>query len=228
MQIISDDINIVDSAIYNLYKDKNYATIAVIGKARTGKSSLLNIIASFLTGKSVAPFVSKKGPEHVTKGVHYWFHDQSKIVLLDFRGTDSQNAVEDVKLTMMACMLADIIIVNEQKMIYNSTLKTNLEPIIMFGDKRNIISKSNELIFRLVDCEFDLAEIEICLKNSIYDEVTADQYTSTRVAVKKFFDKISAYGTFVDKNDSKLLAQNEYGMLLINKSNGFLDFVLRR
>ena len=81
------------------------------------------------------------------------------------------------------------------------------------------------MIFRLVDCEFDVDEIELCLKNSIYDQEISDQYQSTRIAAKRFFDKISAFGTFIERNDSKLLSGNEYWKLLDNRSNGFFDFI---
>ena len=48
------------------------------------------------------------------------------ITICDFRGTGNEDAAPDLVLPYIAYVISDIIIVNESKMIYNSTLK-NLE-----------------------------------------------------------------------------------------------------
>ena len=79
--------------------------------------------------------------------------DTINMTICDFRGTNNQDAGPDLVIPYIAYVISDIIIVNEAKMIFNSTLK-NLESAATYVNEiRSTIKdiSNKHLVFRISD-----------------------------------------------------------------------------
>ncbi len=75
------------------------------------------------------------------------------LFFIDFRGTNNEDGGPDLCYPYIAYLISDIIIINESKMIYNTTLK-NLESVATYiNDIKKEIKNNDEkyLIFRVSD-----------------------------------------------------------------------------
>jgi hypothetical protein len=125
--------------------------VSIIGKARMGKSTFLNTLATFLKKQNIAPFAARDDIEHCTRGVDYFYIPEENILLLDCQGLAWEDSQNDHKLLLLIYSISDMIIFNERMMLQNETLKL-LEPICTF---LHYISREGDelprLFFRISD-----------------------------------------------------------------------------
>lgn len=89
---------------------------------------------------------------------HFSFQDIKtkdiiNITICDFRGTNNEDAGPDLIIPYVAYVISDVIIINESKMIFNSTLK-NLESTATYVNEiRNTVKdiSNKHLLFRIAD-----------------------------------------------------------------------------
>ena len=105
--------------------------ISVIGKARGGKSSFMNLLISKWSNVNTTIFKMGDNGDHCTNGVDYYYIKQLNIILLDFQGIYLGDSSQDSKLLLLAYLLSDVIIFNENKMLSNNTL-SQFEPMLSF------------------------------------------------------------------------------------------------
>lgn len=231
--------NLIDILINheNFRNNKPYYVISMFGKSRVGKSTYLNIICSYLTGKNCSSFEISNDMFQCTKGVNVNVLTgvDNNIFLLDFRGTDNGNSAEDLFLSMFAYLVSDIVVINESKMLYNSTLKTNLEPVIMFASKFASLDNSNKyLFFRIIDSNLldnndnNYKSIDSVVSN-ILDHSIDDQFKQTKLAIKKLYNPSNIYGiaTLCETSERKSLSNSDY-LEIINKNDNYFAISINR
>lgn len=214
-----------------LLENKKFIIISMFGKSRVGKSSYMNIICSKYIKKNLSPYVVSSGVDQCTKGVmlNILYNNNEVILLLDFRGTDNGDSSQDIYLSMFAYLVSDIVVISEMKMLYNSTLKTNLEPAVMIAGKtKNIKNTHKHLIFRIIDSTLTDEDKNMSdILNTLLNNPIDDQFKMIREAVKKIYKykNISGIETLCEKKERQLLRDKNYIDLLTFKENGFDDSI---
>ena len=215
-----------DKLIYNLKNNhqdvsKKVKVISVIGKARTGKSTLMNMLISYWTKKNTNIFKMSDSINHCTNGVDYYYLEESNIILLDFQGIYLGDSSQDCKLLLFAYLLSDVLIFNEKEMLSNMTLQ-QFQPMLSFMhyiDKTSLKnSKNPKLIFRICDVHLKLDPIEN--RNSMLHK-QQDQFQSIRDCISELFDDITVIKTHsLERSELKLLnSENFLEMLKIDENN---------
>ena len=105
--ILFNDNKLILSSELELDKTK---IITVIGRARLGKSSLLNLIYTYLTGTEQETFKSSSSVKHVTQGIHYYYYDKLNLLILDSQGLDYSDSSNDHKILLFCYSISDMII----------------------------------------------------------------------------------------------------------------------
>lgn len=227
--------------VLNVHND--YTIISMFGKSRVGKSTLMNIFASYLTCQNCNFFEAKEGNKQVTQGIMMKridknaikrFKSDKDIILLDFRGTDNQDSTKDIDYSIFAYIISDILIISELKQVYNSTLK-NLEAVMAFCERlknaKEIDKESKTLIFRSVDC----GKKNTCqLLNNWKDDLLSkqnDQYDTLRTGLTDILydsNKISIIGTHIPDDDfiqPNKNGQYEFLLDVISEQNTGFEFL---
>jgi hypothetical protein len=124
--------------------------VAILGKARMGKSTFLNaVVAHALQGAAVVPtpFAMSGEDEHCTRGMDAYLLPAGAgaapadgknapppcdVLLLDCQGLALDDSSHDPALLLTAYLLADVLIFNERARLGNDTLKM-LEPVATFA-----------------------------------------------------------------------------------------------
>lgn len=202
--------------------DKPLYVLSIIGKARTGKSTLLNCIISILRNESSNIFLTSNKDEHCTHGIDYYVIEQLDRVLLilDVQGIEYHDSSLDSKMILFVYLISNLIIFNEKNIISNATL-TSLQPLSTFIScfEMNKETKPN-IIFRIadVDLEFDP---QTNLDKTL--EKQDDQYQNIRESIIELFSEILCFKTeSLDRSEKKLLLDGKYLEFLRN-SNGFAE-----
>ena len=195
--------------------------VSILGKARMGKSSFLNCIASYLAKDNKKIFSSMGGGEHITKGIDFYHIPEQNILLLDSQGLAHYDAQHDPILLLFVYLISDVIIFNERMMLQNEALKL-LEPVcafLNFVDVDDIIKPS--LFFRISDCDLNPSDAEKNL-NKIMAEYP-DQYQSIRASITHLFQEplriVST--TSLDKAPKAFIDAGTFKPLLSDEENGF-------
>lgn len=204
--------------------DPRIRVISILGKARMGKSTLLNSIVSFLTQQDVAPFQTQDDDEHCTRGIDSYYLEKHGLVLLDCQGLALEDSSHDPALLLFAYLVSDIIIFNERMMLQNEALKL-LEPVCTFMtyiDAETI--KKPKLFFRISDGDI----VKTPAKN--LEKVLAtykDQYQSIRDSIKHLFNpEIGIVKTeTLDRSTKAALSAGKYLALLAEKAFGFEEAI---
>ena len=220
-------INTSKNLCYNLKNpvcnpNTEIKVISVIGKARTGKSTFMNILISYLKGLDTKIFEMSDTIEHCTNGVDYYYLEDQNVLLLDFQGIYLGDSSVDCKLLLFAYLLSDMIIFNEKEMLSNMTLQ-QFEPMLLFIhyiDKDSLKKiKNPQLIFRISDIHLKLNPIEN--RNNMLNHQT-DQFQSIRDCISEQFDDLTVLTTYcLERSERKLLCDNKFIELLKSKENGF-------
>ena len=195
--------------------------VSILGKARMGKSSFLNCIASYLAKENKKVFSSMGGGEHITKGIDFYHIPEQNILLLDSQGLAHYDAQHDPILLLFVYLVSDVIIFNERMMLQNEALKL-LEPVcafLNFVDLDDIIKPS--LFFRISDCDLNPEDAEKNL-NKIMAEYP-DQYQSIRASITHLFqDPLRIVPTTsLDKAPKAYIDAGTFKPLLSDEDNGF-------
>ena len=220
--IDNDNSNLIYD-INDIYKILDYDTnsnikvISVIGKARTGKSTLLNTIISKITNDDTTIFKTSDETTHCTNGVD--FHLIGNLLFLDFQGIYLGDSSMDSKLLLLSYLISDVIIFNENKILSNNTL-SQFEPMVAFMHYINKIKTKNpKLIFRISDVNLNIEPT-----TNMHQMLTKqkDQFQSIRECIEELFDEPFAISTnSLDRHEFKLLKKQQYLDILNESDNGF-------
>jgi hypothetical protein len=212
----------ISKKLLNYSDDKKIKVVSIIGKARTGKSTLLNILLSHWKLASQSVFTMSDSGKHCTNGIDIYNISEKGIILLDFQGIYLGDSSNDPKLLLLAYILSDIIIFNETKLLSNITLQ-QFEPMLSFINYmkgRNDLNDFNpKLIFRISDMTLDI-DPTTNMRNMLNPE--EDQFQAIRECIIDLFD--SPYAVFtnnLDRSELKLMRQNKFKELLELPENGF-------
>lgn len=131
--MIFENYNLIVKVTDLPINDKPLYVLSIIGKARTGKSTLLNCIISHLKNESETIFMTSNTDEHCTHGIDYHVLElQDKIYLiLDVQGIKYHDSSLDAKMILFVYLISNIIIFNEKNIISNATLNS-LQPLSTF------------------------------------------------------------------------------------------------
>ncbi len=157
--------------------------LSILGKARMGKSTFLNAIATSIKGSSITPFATQDNDEHCTRGVDAFYIAERDLLLLDFQGLSLEDSSHDPALLLFAYCISDMLIFNERMMLQNEALKL-LEPICAFMQYIDEETPKPQLYFRISDGDI----VKDPGKN--LDKVMAtynDQYQSIRDSIRTLF-----------------------------------------
>ena len=208
------------TTINSIKSDNKVKIISVVGKARTGKSTLMNLLISKWFGINKTIFKMSDSGEHCTNGVDYYYIEKHNIILLDFQGIYLGDSSQDSKLLLLAYLLSDVIIFNENKMLSNNTLG-QFEPMLSFIqyiDTKHL--KCNpKLIFRIADVNLDIEPT-----TNMHQMLSRqdDQFQSIRECIDELFDEPFAINTKnLDRSEFKLLKKEDFMGILDEEENGF-------
>jgi hypothetical protein len=205
----------LDEAIMGSLQYK-HKVITMMGKARTGKSTFLNLLVNYLSDDAQAIFESNQSIEHCTHGVNVF--QTRNMTLLDCQGLEYQDSHNDVDLSLFAYMVSNVMIFNCSA-IDNSTLKS-MEPIVSFANRVGCtrVSSKPTLVFRVRDYGLD-APVEQMLHKTMLPH--DDQYQTIRDGLTHLFDPIIAVSTLhLDRTELGQLKQQQYTEFL-QQDNGY-------
>lgn len=224
---MSSLITIKDSKLhYNLKNTSedistSVKIISVIGKARTGKSTLMNLLISKWSNTNTTVFKMSDSGDHCTNGVDYYYVKDLNIILLDFQGIYLGDSSQDSKLLLLAYLLSDVIIFNENKMLSNNTL-SQFEPMLSFiqyMNKEDNKKCNPKLIFRITDVNLNIEPTTNMHQMLSHQN---DQFQSIRDCINELFDEPFAINTNnLDRSEFKLLKQEDFLGILTENDNGF-------
>jgi len=195
--------------------------VSVLGKARMGKSSFLNCIASHLAKSNKKIFSSMGGFEHITKGIDFYHIPEQNILLLDSQGLAHYDSQHDPVLLLFIYLISDVIIFNERMMLQNEALKL-LEPVcafLNFVDLDDIVKPT--LFFRISDGDQLGNEANKNLEKIMSEY--PDQYQSIRTSIRHLFqDPLQIVKTnSLDKAPKAFIDAGTFKPLLDDEENGF-------
>ena len=208
----------------NLPKNKDIFVLSIIGKARTGKSSLLNCLIASIMSNTVTTtnlFQTSDSDEHCTHGVDacYIEYDNKIIVILDVQGIEYHDSSLDTKMLLIIYLISNLIIFNEKNLISNATLQSLL-PLTTFISCLELSSFNKpDILFRISDCDLTLEPMEHLNKTL---KKRKDQYQNIRETIYELFKNINCLLTpSLDRTEKKLLKQDKYFGFLENDENKF-------
>jgi len=208
--------NLVLSTNINFEQTK---IITVIGRARLGKSSLLNIICSHLNNIDQEIFKSTSSIKHVTQGVQCYYNEGLNLLILDSQGLDYSDSSNDHKILLFCYSISDIIIYNDRNIFNNSSLNC-LCSLSSFVNRIDNITTKPILVIRIADYELD-NDINEVIKITMTPQ--NDQYDNIRNAMKTLFSNIIGIQTnYLDKSDITNMKKHKYMQVLENNENNYL------
>ena len=204
--VLNELINIKDSYV-----------ISIIGDARKGKSTFLNIIINFLTNKNKKYFNTSSDIYHCTIGIDYieLIFNDINYIFIDCQGLNYENASHDYQYLLFLYSISNIFIYNDKNIINNNIFST-LQPMALF---LNMINNNNKpiLFFRIAD--YDLSGDPMELLNNLF-LLRNDQYDNLRESIRLLFSEIKINTTEVmTKNEKNLVNDNNYDDMLLIENN---------
>lgn len=217
MLILNDLINIDDSYV-----------ISIVGDARKGKSTFLNLMINYLTKQNNKYFNTSSTINHCTLGIDYLqlTFENKNYIFIDCQGLNYENATNDYKFLLLIYSMSNIIIYNDKNMINNNIFST-LQPMALFLNMFNTIDNKDKpiLYFRIADYELD-GNINDLITNLFLSQ--NDHYDNVRESIKLLFNKIEINATdVIYKNDKKLLDECKYNAFLSNTNTCIFSFVIK-
>lgn len=217
--ILFNDNKLILSSELELEKTK---IITVIGRARLGKSSLLNLIYTYLTGTEQETFKSSSSVKHVTQGIHYYYYDKLNLLILDSQGLDYSDSSNDHKILLFCYSISDMIIYNDKNIFNNSSLNC-LCQLSSFVNRIENINTKPILVIRIADYDLD-DSIDDVIKITL--EHQNDQYDNIRNAMSTLFSTIIGLQTnHLDKTDMINMKNHRYLNILKNKENNYEECI---
>ncbi len=204
--VLNDLININDAYV-----------ISIVGDARKGKSTFLNIMINFLTNENKKYFNTSSDIYHCTVGIDYieLFLNDINYIFIDCQGLNYENASHDYQYLLFLYSISNIFIYNDKNIINNNIFST-LQPMALF---LNMINNNNKpiLFFRIADYDLtgncnELLDNLFLLRN--------DQYDNLRESIRLLFSEIKINTTEVmTKNEKKMINENKYDDMLLVENN---------
>jgi hypothetical protein len=219
---------IFDNTLVNEFKDIKFKVkiISIIGEARMGKSSMLNMLISYIMGTNQCVFNIDPTNDHCTNGINIAICKAADAdhgyMFIDCQGINHLDSSNDVKVLLLPYLLSDMLIFNGPS-LNNSTLKL-LEPLLSLCNHFNLddYKEKPELIFRIKDYYLDTA-VDTVLADMLTER--KDQYQSIRNTILTLFNTITATSTdTMDKKTIKLLNTKKY-QEIINSDLGFKEAI---
>ena len=204
---------------------KKLVVISFLGKAKIGKSTLMNCFVSYLKMFNSKIFnTSRSAKSHCTLGIDILTieTDTKTIVLLDIQGMDFQDSKNDCKLIVFVFMISNIIIYNEKGILTNSVLSSFQALTCLVTHIKDNHDKPM-LIFRSIDIDSELEDYDPNknLEDMLSDERN-DQYTSARKSIKKLFTNIYCKPTYtIEKKERAQFNADNFIEVMSNQENGF-------
>ena len=97
--------------ILDIPETENLRVLAILGKARMGKSTFLNAIANrYVSVKP--PFETRDDENHCTRGIDYYYCKEQNLLLLDSQGLSLEDSSHEPKLLLFLYHISYVIIVN--------------------------------------------------------------------------------------------------------------------
>jgi hypothetical protein len=220
-------LNLLDE-IPDLNLNKELVVVSFLGKARIGKSTLMNCFVSHLTNSNLKIFnTSNSVKEHCTSGIDFLsIETETKtILLLDIQGLDFKDSKDDCKLMLFVFMISNIIIYNEKGILTNSVLSSFQALTSLVTHIKDNQIKPN-LIFRSIDVDSELEDYDPTENlTDMLSEDRTDQYTNVRKSITKLFATINSKPTYsIEKREKQLLNSNDFVNFMNNEENGFKLF----
>ena len=195
--------------------------ISIIGNGRSGKSTFLNCISSFLNKNDTLIFDVQNTDEHCTSGIDMYYYKEHNIILLDCQGLQLSDSSHDPQLLLITYLISDCIIYNQKSMLNNDIFNT-LSPLATFINYfENIQSNKNKpiLYFRINDVELSF-DAQNHLEKTLMKK--NDQYQNVRDAIQNLFSRVHIGITnSIDRSEKNLLAQHRYYEFINNTDNNF-------
>ena len=220
-------LNLLDE-ISDLNLNKELVVVSFLGKARIGKSTLMNCFVSHLSNSNLKIFnTSNSVKEHCTSGIDFLsIETETKtILLLDIQGLDFKDSKDDCKLMLFVFMISNIIIYNEKGILTNSVLSSFQALTSLVTHIKDNQIKPN-LIFRSIDVDSELEDYDPTENlTDMLSEDRTDQYTNVRKSITKLFATINSKPTYsIEKREKQLLNSNDFVNFMNNEENGFKLF----
>uniref|UniRef100_A0A6C0EAA2 Guanylate-binding protein N-terminal domain-containing protein n=1 Tax=viral metagenome TaxID=1070528 RepID=A0A6C0EAA2_9ZZZZ len=189
--------------------NKNVKVLTIIGNGRTGKSSLLNCIASYITKTNSSMFDVQDTDEHCTTGLDMYYFEDDNIILVDCQGLKLADSSTDPQILLITYLLSDVIIYNQRSNINNDVFDT-LQPLTSFINYLDNVDnmKKPHLLFRLSDVSLKFDPMTHLAKAL---EFKNDQYQRVREVIGSLFNGIGITTTSsLDKSELVLLQEKRY------------------
>lgn len=188
--------------------NKNVKVLTIIGNGRTGKSSLLNCIASYITKTNSSMFDVQDTDEHCTTGLDMYYFEDDNIILVDCQGLKLADSSTDPQILLITYLLSDVIIYNQRSNINNDVFDT-LQPLTSFINYLDNVDnmKKPHLLFRLSDVSLKFDPMTHLAKAL---EFKNDQYQRVREVIGSLFNGIGITTTSsLDKSELVLLQEKD-------------------
>ena len=201
---------------------KDIRVVSIIGKARLGKSTFLNLLTAYLNNEN-SVFPTQNTDENCTLGIDAHFNPDGNIILLDCQGIEHDNSANDSKLLLLIYLISDVIIYNERNILTNATLQ-GFQSMISFMNYLDIDNTQKpHLLFRISDLDLKLDPAENLTKLLAKKD---DQYQNIRESIHQLFDNPRAIHTYsLDRNEKQALDTNQHIKVLSTKENGFVNAI---
>lgn len=217
-EFVKVDGGLLEQRGFHAIPDKGLKVLAIVGKARMGKSSFLNCIITQASGEAYV-FPTQDTDEHCTFGVDAYYIKEKNLVVLDCQGVEHDDSSNDSKLLMFIYLVSDVIIFNERNMLSNATLQS-FQSMLVFMSYLELDSiKKPRLVFRISDVDLQL-DAETNLEKMLAEK--QDQYQNIRESITEMFESpVPVMTAALDRSEKLALKSHEYKKVLANRENGF-------
>ena len=204
--------------------DKKYIVISIIGKEKTGKSSLLNLIISYLSNNNKYIFNVFDFKKSCTKDINYYIY--KNYIFLDYTKSNDEEDKDEIedetenkeyKLMSILYLLSDIIIYNDKSYFCADSFIDFFKPLI---NEKNI--KKPNLFVRIFEYK----------NKSKYDIINTlninkkKDYQIIKNSIIKLFSNIHNITTNVlSKEEEKYLKEHSFLNILKNENNNFVKSI---
>jgi hypothetical protein len=206
---------VIDKAVYERVRVTKQR-LAIVGIARTGKSSLVNMICSRLAEHHIRPFASDAGTIKVTVGITVVFIGD--IAILDCQGICQGDSSNDKTLLLVCHYIADVFVYNQTALLDNTIFANLIQMAAFVALTENGKIRPPHLVIRVRDLtggDFDeKSEMDkfLSLKYN-------DNYQTMRSAFDKLFNKKSVVASdLIGKTETKTMGGDYMAFMTANPS----------
>jgi len=190
--------------------------LAIVGIARTGKSSLANMICSALAKAQVRSFAAESGTVMVTAGIFAVFVGDTAV--LDCQGIRQGDSSNDKTLLLVCHAIADVFVYNQTALLDNTIFANLIQMAAFVALAERGKNRPPQLIIRIRDLtgdEFD-EQAELARFLSLDYE---DEYKTMRSAFAKLFQRVSVVTSdLIGKSETKTMGNDYNAFMKANPS----------